>query len=382
MKIHDIGSGKGSVNPNPLRYFQSTLILALVAFLLVGVSVLFTIRFQKITAEQVGVKINNITGEIEIVQQEGTNPYNGILSSFYVIDSRLQTLVMVENPNRGDRQGKDDLRIKTIDGSNVYLDLTINYKMMPDEKSVKNLLQTSGLGNEYKYKWMRDFSRSICRAVFGEMTTEQFYDASIRSDKARQAREELNKKLEPFGIHVETVIADKFRFPKQYEAKIIAKKNADQEVERQKSEANAANEKQKFRIVEATKQKEVSIVQFKGEMKKKLVAAVADADKRVKNAEAYAYRTSLGADAEYEIKEKNAQAILAQRTAEAEGVKKMAQALEGEGGVNIVKLEYAKRLNNLTFTGKPYTINAETERFSHVQEAGASVKRSPRKANK
>lgn len=151
----------------------------------------------------------------------------------------------------------------------------------------------------------------------------------------------------------------------------------DQEVERQKSEANAAHEKQKFRVVEATKKKEVTIVQFKGEMKKKLVAADADADKRVKDAEAYAYRTRLGADAEYEIKEKNAQAILARRTAEAEGVKVMAQALEGEGGLNIVKLEYAKRLSNLTFTGQPFTIESRTERFSHIQEGSASSRRKP-----
>ena len=267
------------------------------------------------------------------------------------------------------------MRIKTVDGSNVYLDLTVTYKMLPGEENVTNLVLNSGLGEAYKHKWVRDYSRSVCRAVFGELTTEEFYDATKRDEKAMAAQQEMNGLLLPFGLEVERVIAEKFRFHEDYEKKIREKKLADQEVEEQMSKANAALQNQKFREVQATKIKDVDIATFDGKMRQLIVEATAQAEKTVKEAEAYVIQTRRGADARYYEMEKNAQAILATKKAEAEATAKMAQALDGEGGRNIVKLEYTGRLKNMAVTGQPFTVSGRTERFTHIQEGGASAGR-------
>ena len=104
------------------------------------------------------------------------------------------------------------------------------------------MVKTSGLADAYKYKWVRDYSRSVCRSVFGEMTTEEFYDASVRNIKAQKAMLELNELLQDYGIEITSVIAEKFSFHKEYEERIRAKKLADQEVEEQISKANAARQ--------------------------------------------------------------------------------------------------------------------------------------------
>lgn len=249
-----------------LSGFKGSLILLLLALIGITVFFLVTFRVQRVSGTEVGIKVNNVTGDITVITESGTNIYNGLLNSFHLLDMTVQRLEMVADPKRGERTSRDDLRIKTIDGSDVFLDLTINYQLRRD--MVETVVTTSGLDDAYKYKWVRDYSRSICRTVFGEMTTEEFYDASVRNIKAQKAMEELNTLLTPYGIEIASVIAEKFSFHKEYEERIRAKKLADQEVEEQISKAKAALQNQNFRVVEATKKKEVTLAAYAGEMEK------------------------------------------------------------------------------------------------------------------
>ena len=314
--------------------FKTPLILFLIALIGSAVFFLVTFRVQRVSGTEVGIKVNNVTGDISVIAESGTNIYNGLLNSFHLLDMTVQRLEMVAQPNRGERNERDDLRVKTVDGSDVFLDLTINYQLRRD--MVEAVVLTSGLGDVYKFKWVRDYSRSICRSVFGEMTTEEFYDASVRNTKAQKAMEELNSSL-PYGIEISSVIAEKFSFHKEYEERIRAKKLADQEVEEQVSKANAARQNQIFREVEATKKKEVVIATYEGEMQKLIVEATANAERDIRQAEAYVIDTQLGADADFYSREKNAQAILVKAQTEGEALKALARAHEGPGGYNLVK---------------------------------------------
>lgn len=350
-----------------LSNVKGPLILVLVALACLCLFFLVTFRVQRVSGTEVGVKINNITGDLSVIAQSGTNIYNGLLNSFYLFDLTVQRLEMTANPSRGDREGQDDLRIKTVDGSDVYLDLTINYQIRRD--MIEEVVATSGLEDAYKYKWVRDYSRSVGRTVFGEMTTEEFYDASVRNQKEHKASEELNTLLRPYGIEITKVIAEKFRFHPEYEERIRAKKLADQEVEEQISKANAARQNQVFRVVEATKKKEVVLATYEGEMQKLIVDATAQAERSVKDAEAYVIDTQLGADATFYQRDKNAQAILVTAKAEGEALTALAKAFQGEGGQNLVKRAYTKRISQMEITGQPFTIESSTERLSHIEEA-------------
>ncbi|MBC2605486.1 SPFH domain-containing protein [Pelagicoccus albus] len=356
-----------------LQKFRGPVALALIALVFLAVFFLLAFRVQRVSGTEVGVKINNLTGDITIISDSGTNIYNGLVNTFYLLDLTVQRLEMTENPTRGDREGKDDLRIKTVDGSDVFLDLTINYAIRRD--MIEEVVATSGLDDAYKYKWVRDYSRSVCRNVFGEMTTEEFYDASVRNQKAQKGKEELNRLLRPYGIEVAEVIAEKFRFHKEYEERIRAKKLADQEVEEQISKANAARQNQIFRVVEATKKKEVVLETYEGEMRKLIVEAKAQAEKKVKDAEAYVIDTQLGADANYYQQDKNSQAILLKAKSEGEALTALANAFEGEGGKNLIKRAYAEKLSQMRFSGQPFSLESSTERLSHIDESVALQKK-------
>jgi hypothetical protein len=110
-------------------------------------------------------------------------------------------------------------------------------------------------------------------------------------------------------------------------------------------------------------------------MLQKIIQVEAEADQGKKRADAYFDEITIGEQAELYQKKKVATGILAKKKAEAEGIKALKQALEGEGGRNMVKMEYARKLKNVTITGAPYVIESRTERFEHTAPA-AGVGRS------
>lgn len=358
------------------RIVGGGLILPALAFLLLAVSIISIIRVGRVTGEEVGILLNRISGQITVINQSGVRIYNGITHDFYVLDKTLQTLEMTELVGRGDRQEKDDLKIKTVDGSDVYVDLKIQYRISADMADV--VIQTSGPGEAYNEKWARDYVRSVTRNYLGELTTEEFYDSSLRNAKMVTAEEELNKRLQPFGIEIDSVVIPrKPHFYTEYEEMIKKKKLADQGVLEEQSKALAAKQKQETMIVEETNKKNVAVEQFQGQMKELVIEAEASAERIMKEADAYYKKEVVGAEAKLYSLTQEAEGVLVAKKAEAEGIDALRKALEGEGGRNMVKLEYAHRLKEAAITGQPFSFDSATERFQHLQGAASQGRRRP-----
>ena len=364
----------GDWNPPDLaalkKIMGGSLIWVGFAFLVLVVFVFATIRVGRVTGEQTGILLNKLNGRMTVIEQSGVRIYNGITGDFYVLDKTLQTLEM-----RSAR--KDDLKIKTVDGSDVHIDLKIQYRINPSEAD--NVVTSSGPGDAFKEKWARDYARATCRNYLGELTTEECYDAAKREAKINRAQTEISERLRSFGIIIDSiVIPQRPVFYKEYEDMIKKKKLADQAVLEEQSKAFAAKEKQLMLIVTATNVKNVAIETFKGQMEKKKIKAQAEAERVMKGADAYHTRVTIEAEAKFYENEQAARGILAKKRAEAEGITELKKALEGEGGRNMVKLEYAKKLKNVTITGQPFVIQGRTERFQHLAapaSVGRAVKR-------
>ncbi len=337
-------------------------ILTLVSLVVLAVIGMMMFSMGTIRADEVGILVNNLLGTVEVYTQPGTYIYNSITSDLYKIDKREQTIVMTKKVNKGDRWGPDHIRIKTRDGSDVNVDVTINYQIIPDPELIKIIACECGPDDYYKQQWIRDYARSICRNRLGMLSTEEFYQSDLRTQKADEAKEELNKRLRPHGIQVNSVQVQDFHFYEEYEEKIKQKKLADQEVEEQKSQAKSAIEQKKRRKIEEENKKAIEITEYKGKLEKALIAARGDAEKVKKEADAYYYTKIKAAEAElYEAKQKR-QGILAIKAAEAKGIEQMNKALEGEGGVNLVLMEYVRNLANTEILGYPVEWRPQKER--------------------
>jgi len=337
-------------------------VLALVVVAAVAVT---TLRVGRVRGTEVGVILNKITGKTTVITQSGVRIYNGITSEFFVLDKTLQTLDMTEVQGRGDRVGQDNLKIKTVDGSDVYVDLKVQYRIEPAEADV--VLLTSGPGDAFKRKWARDYMRTMCRNYLGELTTEDFYNSSKRDVKTAKALNAGNERLAPYGIRIDSiVIPTKPRFYKEYEEMIKKKKLADQAVLEEQSKALAAQQRKETFRVEETNKKKVAVEEFAGTMEQKVIKAKAQGERARKAADAYYDRVTIGAHATLYQRTKEADGILAKKKADAEGIQKLKQALEGPGGRNMVKLEYAKKLKGVTITGQPFTFQSNTARLEYL----------------
>ncbi len=340
--------------------------LAALAILLIGG--LLTMRVGRMQSSEVGVLINNLTGNVEVRTEPGALIYNGLITDFWAIDNSLQTIKMVDN---------EGVNIKTVDGADVTLDVEINYRLLQDPVVLRDkVVPECGIGKvtldivsfdprgrrsvrtqeveAYKAKWMLDFARSIIRYKFGELKTDHVYDASARALKAQEAVAEFNRLLNPHGIEVSQVIPDKFHFYAEYEEKIAEKKAADQESQSLREKARAATEDQARQEAEAYAQATVEIEGAKGDLQKELLAAEAQATKTVVAAQGYLYENRTKADAELFRAKNQARSVLAQAEATAQGMRQLATSLSGEGALNLVKLAYARALSEATISGQPF----------------------------
>ena len=361
MELKLGGQGpKIDFDPQLLRkLLGGSLLWVAAALLVIAILLVICVRIGRVGGTEVGLLLSKISGKLETIPQSGVRIYNGITSEFYILEKTLQTL---------DMTGDDSLKIKTIDGSDVYVALKVQYRIVPEKADV--VLTTSGRGDQFKNKWAWDYTRSICRDHLGELTTEEFYDSVKRHAQVVLAKQEAKLRLDRYGIQIDDIVVpQKPRFYAKYEELIKKKKLADQAVLEEQSQALAAQQRKETAKVDETAKKNVAVEQFGGEMEKNVIQARAEAERVQRAAEAYFEQYTVGAEAEFYKLKQQAEATLASKKAEALGIEALKKALEGAGGRNMVKLEYAKKLKDLVISGQPYTVNSQTARFEHSAAA-------------
>ena len=243
------------------------------------------------------------------------------LVDWHTFDTRLQNIEMTEDPTRGDRQGRDELLFKTIDGNDIGLDVVFEYRIIP-EKAPYILQKVARNDEELKEVIVRTITRSKPRDIFGELDTEEFYTAEKRTEKAEEVKVALNEILLDYGVIVERVSTNDYKFNDEYQMAIEEKKVADLEAEQLRSET-LAKEKEFLTEVEL---------------------AIAEIVKIKEKADGEYERAVIEADAYFDQQLLFADAIRAEGRAEAEGILRMNEALAGSGGEAMVKLEIADAL--------------------------------------
>jgi hypothetical protein len=252
----------------------------------------------------------------------------------------------------------------------VSLDVSVSYKLVPRE--AVEVLRRAGTGTRFSDVWVEPFARHVCMTSFGRLTTEEMYDAGLRSERAQEALQQLNELIQPHGIEVIALIPGQFRFYQEYEQVIQEKKLADQQVEEQQSQAKALLQDQARQLVEAEHKALTELTTTRGQSATRLLQADADADRIKREADGYFTTKTFESDGAFAKAENLAKGQRAMLLADAEGMEQRRLALTGEGGVNLVGLEYAKRLAGVRFSGTPIAREPQVQQFS-VQPASPAA---------
>src|SRR4030067_3843929 len=324
-------------------YVYRKIIVAVVALVLIagGIYGGRELSWKQIAADEVAVVVNNLTGGIKLINRAGAILYYPFIQDIYVLDKREQVLKMTAAEIDEKHPQGIPLIMKSIDGGDVVLDLQIQYRLNPD--FAVQVIQNTGVGDIFKQKWLYDYARTICYYCYGELTLGEFPVASLRDQKAQKAREEINKMLELHGFSVTSINLTDYRYYREYAEKIQERRLADKEVEEQKTRGSAAKENQRKVIVEETKKLEVEVARFRGECDKRIMDARGSAEAKKQDANAYLIQKRYQADADFEKLSKESEAGLAPVKTDAEGIRLLRNALDGEGGRNMVRLQFYQR---------------------------------------
>ena len=315
---------------------------------------------HRVREGEVGVIVNNLNGAVGVDDRVGYHFVVPWVQTFHRLDRRVQGLTMAERSGQG-FGGGDAVRIKTSDGSNVSLDIQVTFRLVADKAGV--VLRTAGPGLAFRDLWVRSAVRSAAAEQFGHLTTEQVYNAKMRADQAREVVQTLNRRLLGYGVEIVEVVAQDFRFYKEYEAIIKKKKLADQEVEEERAKARLALQEQYKQVAAATFSAQAKVATARGEAERTKAAA-----------DGYVQRTRIEAEGKLVTAEKKAEGLLAVGLAEAKGLALRAAAMGGGNGINLVALEYARRLGNIKFTGVPVLQDGRIGQYRiHSVPKGASA---------
>ena len=319
----------------------------LITIIILAVYFLFNSLTVYIPAGFVGVRTQEyaVFGTKGVVKKDygpGWHRDFGPIDSWQIYDSTVQSLEMTRDPYRGSEKGRDDIRVQSLDGYAVSVDVTVKYRIS-DQKAHK-VYENTGGGVKYK-RIVRNEVQDVCMELFGGMNTEDFYDPVIRMEQSEKAQKLLSKKLKNNFIDVIDVLIRNVQFDPKYENKIRSKKLADQEVELNKSLGKAAEMRGKTQKIEAETKKLLSII--RQEKKAELIKMKAETERQVTGikAEAEKYVTEKQADADLIASKNEAKGDLLIKEAKAEGEKLRNEAMQGVGGSTIVALEAAKNLN-------------------------------------
>src|SRR5262245_9838246 len=272
-------------------------------------------------ATEVGVKFNKITGAYEIKDPGATHFFLPIVNDWKTYDISLRSLVMTAEASGSDRADKDDLRFKTRDGNDIETDVTVRWRVDPTK--VSQLWKTVAPDTDtVEARMVRPQARSYVRDVLNRLNSEDYYNPQLRFKAANDATTLLAAHLQPYGVVVEQVLLGNFSFKPEYQNLINSRKEAEKTAEKLEAEILATQE-----VNQANLQAKVA------ELSEELTRAQGDYEQAKRNADAYLIR-----------RQQEAQATLAEKTAQAEGIRKERAALNSSAGDAYVNLQLIEAL--------------------------------------
>ena len=331
-----------------------------------------------VSAEEVAVKMNYVTGNRTVITTPGYQIYMPFLEEVFTLD---------RTPQKFDMEGRRAisfnhvpfLTVRALDGSNFSFDeLEIQYAIIPGDAG--EVIDDSGPGDGFKREWIHAYARSILRDEFGRYSAVDVADPTSYQAARIASEERLREMLAQHGVELIQVICPKPRFDPDYEQAIEDRKVADQEVEKlREEESRLLNERERV-LAAAQKEKEIEWQSLQGTLIKALLNAEQEQIQVEKAADAYAVAKGYTAKAENAQLVQRSVGLTAKYTKEAEGILARAEALEKRGEV-VVREALIAKLKNIEFTLVPYNRDPTPKRLEHVDSRdGASLMDDAKKA--
>jgi regulator of protease activity HflC (stomatin/prohibitin superfamily) len=293
------------------------------SFLLLLLGCLSGCTPHRTEATEVGIKFNKLFQSYEVKEAGATYFFPPVINDWKTYDVSLRNLAMTATATSGSRREKDDLRFKTRDGNDIETDVTVRWRVDPTKIAFlwKSVAPST---EEVEDRLVRPMARAYIRDVLNKLHSEDFYNPTKRFAAANEATQSMAEHLRAQGVIVEGVLLGDFSFKPDYQRLINARKEAEKTAEKLEAEILATQEGNQARLQSTV-----------AELAEQLTQAQGGFEQAKKNADAYLVR-----------RQQEAQAILAEKTAQATGIQKERAALNGSAGDAYVNLQLIEALKS------------------------------------
>jgi len=209
-------------NESPISKFSNLFKILGFVVILIG---LLSSAFKQIDAGKVGVK--SLFGNVQSdVLESGLHMVNPLVE-ITAFDIKTQNYTMSVIHDEGEKEGDDAIRVLSNDGLEVIIDLTVLYRVLPNE--TPKILK--GIGVDYTDKIVRPVTRTRIR------DNAVYYDAvALYSSKRAEFQQRIFKTIEADfksrGLVLEQLLIRNINLPTSVKTTIESKINAEQEAQK------------------------------------------------------------------------------------------------------------------------------------------------------
>lgn len=318
----------GSMGPALGRFLQGAVFrrfLLPLAALVIAVKLLMFLCLTYVGPSEFGIKVVRVPllGTRGVHKEVYNAGFHVVLrpldvEQMYLFPKDLQVLDLTGAREEAAREANvsKPAHIQTSDGFFVDIDVSILYNVVDPYLVFTRL----GPGRLFVTNGIVPKAEPVLKQTLGELTTEEFYNSPLRTQKVEQAKDLLNDDLAQYGLKVDNILVRYFHYTDEIQKNIEEKKLKDQLVFKNQAEGRAATEGAK--------------------LKKAIQEGQATVD--VKLQEGRAYITTKDAERDLYVRTRHAEADLLVKLAEAKKTQLRNDALQGAGADRMVGLKMAE----------------------------------------
>jgi regulator of protease activity HflC (stomatin/prohibitin superfamily) len=222
---------------NPFAKYAS--LLRNIGFVIIALGI-FSGMFKQIDAGKVGVQslYGSVKPNVLVSGLQLVNP----LMEVTIFDTKTQNYTMSAIHDEGEKEGDDAIRVLSNDGLEVVIDLTVLYRISPNE--APKILKTIGV--DYSDKIVRPVTRTRIR------DNAVYYDAvALYSTKRNEFQQRIFKSIEADfksrGLVLEQLLIRNINLPNSVKTTIESKINAEQDAQKMTSKRKTRSRAQTSR---------------------------------------------------------------------------------------------------------------------------------------
>jgi regulator of protease activity HflC (stomatin/prohibitin superfamily) len=177
------------------------------------------------------------------------------------VEIRPRTYTMSNTAGEGQRDDADAITVKTVNGSSVDVDVTIRYRIEPEnaDQFVRDWNQES----QMEQRLIRPTVRSKLRDEASDIQTSDIYTRQGREALRETGREALSAEFSDEPIELEAVQVRNINLPDSIDAALDKKEQAKQRVQIEQERVEQEKQRAKQRRVRA--QAEADVIETRGE---------------------------------------------------------------------------------------------------------------------